>query len=156
MVHRELGGLNTWICDFAWEFWNNPGWAYWSWSTETPDPWLLSVFLPYWTRFLPFFIYFLLLAVPNMNDTQIGTSPFKTRNIVRRTTSFASLNMDLGWGEITCHDRILVPVVKLIALMGTWCSKFVLVRYSLIHLYSPLIKLELIQYLAYQLTWGTH
>ena len=32
-----------------------------------------------------------------MNDSQRGTSSFKSRNIDDRTPSFAILNIDLGW-----------------------------------------------------------
>ena len=69
----------------------------WSWSTETPDPGLLSVFSLIDPDLFPFVIHCLLLDVPNIHDTKRGTLSFEYINIDGRTPGFASLNMDLGW-----------------------------------------------------------
>ena len=84
----------------------NPLWADWSWSTETPYPGLLLVYLLMDTDSLPFVLHWILLAVPNIHDTKRGTSSFKSRNIDDRTPSFASRNMYLGWrrDNLSCQD----------------------------------------------------
>ena len=84
----------------------NTSWADWSWSTETKAPGLLPVSFPVDPDFLPFFLRYLLLDVPNMHDAHRFTSSFKSRNIDGRTPSFASLNMDLGWrwDNFSCQD----------------------------------------------------
>ena len=84
----------------------NPGWAEWSWSTETSYTALLSVYFPMDPHLLPFVLHFLLLDFTNMHDEQRGTSYFKYRNIDGRTPIFSSLDMDLGrrWDNVLCHD----------------------------------------------------
>ena len=75
----------------------NPGLVDCSWSTETPPPILLSIYLLIDPYFLPFIFHCLLLTVPNMDDSQSGISSFKYINLDGRTLIFASLKMDLGW-----------------------------------------------------------
>ena len=68
-----------------------------SWSTETEDPGLLSVYFFMDPDFFPFVVYCLILYVTNMHDSQRVTSSFKSRNIDGMTPSFSSINMDLWW-----------------------------------------------------------
>ena len=75
----------------------NPGSYDWGWSTETPYPGLLSVSFLMDPGLSTFVIHCFVIAVTNINDSQRGTSYFKSINIDRRTPSFASLKMDLGW-----------------------------------------------------------
>ena len=83
----------------------NTGWYDWSWSTETPYPGLLSVYLPMEPDLLHFILHWIILAVPRMNNTQRCISYFKYRNIDGRTPSFYSLNTDLGcrWDNLSCQ-----------------------------------------------------
>ena len=76
----------------------NTGYYDLSWYTETVSPGLFSVPFFMDLDFLPFVIFCLVLAVPNIHDAQRFTSAFKAINLDGRTPSFASLNMDLGWG----------------------------------------------------------
>ena len=84
----------------------NPGWYYCSWSTEIPATGLLSVSFLMNPNLFPFVIHSLLLAVTKVHDAQGCKSYFKPRNIYVRTTSFSSLNMDLGWrwDNFSCQD----------------------------------------------------
>ena len=75
---------------------NNPGWVGWSWSTETPTTGLLLDYFLMNPDLFPFVVSFLLLVVPNIYDTQRGTSISKSRNIDGRNPSCASLDMYLG------------------------------------------------------------
>ena len=133
----------------------NPGWYDWRWSAENPDPVLLSVYLPMDHYLFPFVLHVIPLSVTNMHDAQIGTSSFKYGNIYGRTPSFASLNMDLGWRSDNLSCQSFNDCCKGDSTCGNMIFLFFLVWYSLLRLYIPLRKLELIQYLAHFLTWGT-
>ena len=133
----------------------NPGWADWSWYTETPDPGLLSVSFLIDPYLLIFFIRCLLLAVPSMNDSQRGTEYFKSRNIVGRTPSFASLNIYLGWRWYNLSCQYFNSCCKGDINSRDIMLSIFLVWDSFIYLYSLLNKLELIKYLAHSLNWVT-
>ena len=77
--------------------WNNHGWYDCTWSTDTPDHGLLSVSFLMNPELFPFVLHFLFFAFTNINDSQIGTSSFKSINIDGRNQSFSSLNMNFGW-----------------------------------------------------------
>ena len=85
---------------------NSPDWSYFSWYTDTPAPGLLSVYFHMYPDSLPLFLHILLLAATNIHDTQRVTSSFKYINSDRRTQSFSSLNMHLGWRwyNFPCQD----------------------------------------------------
>ena len=52
----------------------NPGGYDWSWSTDTPDPGLLSVSFLMDPDLSPFVSHYLLTDVTKTNNEQIGTS----------------------------------------------------------------------------------
>ena len=133
----------------------NPFWSYFSWSTGTPDPGLLSVSFLMDPYLSPFVIHFLILSFPNIQDAKICTSLFKYRNIDGSNPSFASLNMYLvwRWDNLLCpySDSCCKGDSTSINMMFSICSCVILFD----SFNSPLRRLELIQYLAYSLTWRT-
>ena len=120
----------------------NPGWADWSWSTKTSDPGLLSVSFLMEPYLLPFVIYYLLLAVTSMDDTQRSTSSFKSINLDGMTSSFSILNMDLGWRWDNLSYQDLNSCLKGDSTPGNIIFSIFLVWYSLINLFNPMRKLE--------------
>ena len=82
----------------------NPVWCDWSWSTETSTHSLLSVPLQMDPDFFPFVLRFCFLAVPNIYDTQRGTSSFRIKiMLVTYSTNFSEKvgQMHVGFFEVS-------------------------------------------------------
>ena len=129
----------------------NPSWDDWSWSNETTYTASFSVSLIMDTYFFPFVIHCFLLDVPNMHNAQRGTSSFKYKNRFGRNPSFYSLNMDFGCRRNNFPFQNLNSCCKgdrTSVNMRFWIFNM---WYSLITLYNPLGRLELIQCMTHYL-----